>query len=248
METSVNTIEKEDKRIPEYFTQYDIYAAREQRGLLLDITKKYDAEYFWNDLGEAFFKKFEKQEHVQNHIAWILDRLRVVKPKTLLDVGCGFGRVLPFLLNAGVIESAHGVDIANNILELSKKYLEPSNKKLKDKDGKEITPPDFRDKITFQLSDVRKLDLESNSYDCVLTCELLQHLPPEDISQACLELTRVTKKSIICIERWAFPGEHAEPHLWSHNLVDEFKKLGLEIKQAAGIGSGVQGLVVFKRG
>lgn len=229
-----------------YFTQHDIYATQGRRGLLLEIKKEYDPKQFWDDLGEKYFNKFNKQEQLQQHLPWILDRLRVIKPDTFLDVGCGFGRILPFLLDSGVVKSAHGVDIAQNILKSSKKYLEPKNITVKDKNGNESSPPDFRDRIKFQLSDVRSLDLKYNSFDCVLTCEVLQHLHPRDIKKACSELMRVTKHAVICIERWGFPGEHSEPHLWSHELVREFTALGFNVVQATSVAQTTQGVIVFK--
>lgn len=237
---------------PKQFTQHDIYAAQKRiktgNSPNLDYKKTYDAEFFWQDLGEEYFKRFQKQEMLQINIGWLIDVVKTLKCETLIDIGCGFGRVLPFLIESKTVKSCHGVDIAQNILNCHEKYLEPSKVEVKNKAGDIIKAPDYRDLITFSIGDGRHLkDIESNSYDCALSSEVLQHTAPEDIERFCQELVRVSKVGVICIERWGFPSEHAEPHIWSHNLADVFEKLGLRVAQVTTVSNGQQGIVALKR-
>lgn len=50
--------------------------------------------------------------------------------------------------------------------------------------------PDF-------VADIRELPMEGNSFDVVLACEILEHIPWKDVATALAELCRVTKKYAI---------------------------------------------------
>ena len=110
-----------------------------------------------------------------------------------------------------------------------------------------IQPVDLREKINISEGDVRKLDAESNSYGCVLSHELLQHLNPEEALDSLREMIRVSSKYVIMVERWGFPGEHSEPHLWSHNLSEMAKEVGVDVLQIMIVNNGMQGVVLKKK-
>ena len=259
----------------EYFTKADIYKVREQGGKGLPIGKVYDPERFWNDLGEDYYKAFTSQQQLQANTPWIIDRIKMLGVATMLDIGCGFGRILPFLLEAGVVKSCVGVDISDSILKCAEDYLNPTpsdNMKLDDYRNKlketkmddmlkikleelliqqyakrKQSPPDFRDKSTLKKADARELSFESDSFDCVLSNETLQHLCPEDAEDVLLHMVRASKNSIVLVERWAYPGEHSQPDLWSHNYVEILNKLGVNVAQSSVVSNGIQGIVALKR-
>ncbi len=238
----------EEKVSDNLFNHKDILDAIAKQGREMPIGKDYDPVYFWNELGEEYFKKFNRRESFYVNVLWMIDRLKMLDVKTLLDVGTGFGRVLPFLLEEGVIEKATGLDAAPNILKSADAYLkphEPTEEEKKKPDYKE--PPDYRSKIEFLEADVRKIPLESETFDVVLVSEVLQHLEPEDLMDAVRECVRMARKAVVMVERWAFPSEHAEPHLWSHNISQVLKDLGVEVTQVTTIGQGLQGIVALKR-
>ena len=45
--------------------------------------------------------------------------------------------------------------------------------------------------------DVRSLDFPPGHFDVVLCSEVLEHIPPQDLAQACRELARVTKSHVV---------------------------------------------------
>ena len=273
-----------DKVESKYFTYDDLQAVIKRGGKGIPINKPYCPKEFWESMGEKFYRAFDKPEKCSFGVEFFLDRIKQFQPvASLLDVGCGFGRIGPFLLQANVIEKYTGIDISNKILKCADEYLDPSVKE--DTDAKQIegffsngqlsletkslvsdgvkslietikskakeksskNKVDYREKITLLDGDARGLKLESESFDCVISNECLQHLSPDDAIKACRELARVSKNSIILLERWAFPGEHAEPHIWSHNYSEIFNNLGLDVLQITTIVQGLQGVVVRKR-
>jgi len=260
----------------EYFTYDDILDSRKLGGKELPL-KQYDPYTFWESMGSRWYETFDRREKLASNVAWMVDRLKVMNVSTLLDAGCGFGRLLPFALDAEVIKEGWGVDISPTILKSSDAYLEPNSnyhdeiskmkallsdsntpKLVKDavkpilerEAGKtpigRQTPADFRDKIHLELGDIRQMKYLDGQFDCVMSNETLQHLKPTDVYKAAGEMKRVAGKYILCMERWAFPSEHSEPHIWSHDLSKIFSDIGCDVLQCTTVVPGIQGLVIKK--
>ena len=72
--------------------------------------------------------------------------------------------------------------------------------------GFKVTTCDYaKDLNPDYVSDVRKLPFEDNSFDLVLCCEVLEHIPFDDFDKALNEIKRVTrKKSIISLPYFGY--------------------------------------------
>lgn len=228
---------------PKYFTYHDIVAAIKNRGMGLPLDKTYDPETFWNGLGDEYYKRFRKKEQFMVNAHWIIDIVNVLGAVSLLEPGCGFGRLLPILLeNCPTLKKADGFDIADNILRCSAEYLKPM-----EPTEENPNPPNFEDVINLKKGDIRKMtDYESNSYDVVVSSETIQHLSPRDAESAIREMVRVAKRAVVLIERWGFPGEHAEPHMWTHNYAEFLSQLGTRIAKSVSIGQNMHLVVALK--
>lgn len=267
----------------ELFTQTDIYEARDNRGRLLPLEKAYDPAFFWEDIAETYYRQFTKPEMFQINVAWFIDRLKVLKPASVLEAGCGFGRILPFLLQAGCFKEVHGVDVSKKMLELAQDYLNPvpgvnlkqpklsemaldqrlpeevraqlkllADKHEKPAEGPKTELPDFRGQIKLTEGDIRSLPFEDRAFELVMTSEVVQHLNPKDAVLAIRECTRVAGRVVILVERWGFPSEHAEPHIWSHDLGSIIKEIDTageyQLAQVCSVNQGVQGVVAIRQG
>ena len=62
----------------------------------------------------------------------------------------------------------------------------------------DVTTCDFDKKLEPDyVADIRKLPFEDNSFDVAVACEILEHLPWNDVDKALKELCRITKKYVI---------------------------------------------------
>ena len=97
---------------------------------------------------------------------------------TVLEIGCNTGDNLLALADLGL--AATGIEPNGNARSLA------TNRGL-------------------QILDARAEDLpfEEDSFDLVLTCGLLIHIPPETFNRALTEIHRVSRSLILSLEYWA---------------------------------------------
>ena len=62
----------------------------------------------------------------------------------------------------------------------------------------EVTTCDFDKKLNPDyIADIRNLPFQNNSFELVIACEILEHIPYQDLSKALTNLHRITKKYVI---------------------------------------------------
>ena len=202
------------------------------KGTFLDITKRYVGLDFWESSAEYFYKSHQKKNQYQQNVGWLLQKLNVLKPKTILDLGCGFGRLLPFMYD-GMGEKPEkiiGADFCQKMIEYSKDYLKDY---------------EHKDKLKVVMVDGRSIPYKNDEFDCVVTDALFSHLKFSDAQKVANEIGRVTSKYVVTMERYIFDGEHPEPHVYSWDINKFFRFRVLERKA---IGPGIVGTVLEMKG
>ncbi len=64
--------------------------------------------------------------------------------------------------------------------------------------GYKVTTCDFDNSVEPDVvADVRKLPFENDSFDCIMACQVLEHIPFEDFEKVVGDLARITKKYAI---------------------------------------------------
>jgi len=64
--------------------------------------------------------------------------------------------------------------------------------------GYDITTCDFDASLRPDyVADIRELPFKDNSFDAILACEILEHIPFKDVPKALGELRRITKKYVV---------------------------------------------------
>lgn len=95
------------------------------------------------------------------------------RPKTVLEVGCGEGKLAHHLVTSGLdVDRFVACDLDLEHLETG---LAPS--------------------ITFQRASIYELPFDARSFDLVVCCEVLEHL--EEPRRGLAEIARVAKKSLV---------------------------------------------------
>ena len=218
----------------EFFMVEDIWNEKDKQ-IPINPSKIYDPQKFWDGYGERFYKEHSKREHFQNGVnlnnpvAWLIFKMKALGISTVLEAGCGFGRLAPFIIDAEAAKEYFGVDFSEKILECHKKYIPSEGEKAYK----------FIDHVHFKKASAKHMPFSNASMDCVICSELLQHMSRTKADHTLREMKRISRKYVIAIERFVFEGERPQPHMWSHNTVALASNMGLKVIESKVIGNGL---------
>jgi len=196
----------------------DSYKDKKRRNYL----GEYNPDSFWLEMGKTYLKTFTADPTIREgtdfklNIRELVARIYHIRPQTVLEVGCGFGRCMPFVKIAckETVKKVVGIEFSKSMIEDSKLYLQ--NYPIKD--DLEIIHANAKD-----------LPFKDKEFDLTYTHCCLTHIPPCDIPRVTSEIGRVTKSWIVHVERFRYPYEHPNQHRWSHLLPPYYLDKGWEL-------------------
>jgi SAM-dependent methyltransferase len=174
---------------------------------------------FWESSAEAIHGQWGSGRDDYLVLGKILDRYH---PLTLLDVGCGSGRLFPLYAEKGITDFV-GVDISEKALAIA------------------------RD--SFPDADLRRqglidLDFADDFFDLCVCNRVLQHVPEKDIHKVVQNLSRIGR--IVYINELSESDEQNEVYFMkNYNYQLLFNKNGLDCLEKGSIGD--QTYCVFGR-
>ncbi|HWE36885.1 MAG TPA: class I SAM-dependent methyltransferase [Isosphaeraceae bacterium] len=134
--------------------------------------------------GPDYFREQEGQPGRADRASWLADRVASYRPTSILEVGCGYGKLIRALrerTDAPIV----GVDFSPSQLAEARSYL-------RDLNG-----------ITLALATGERLPFEDDAFDLVLTSAVILHNPPEVAGRMRDEVVRVAR-------RWAAHNEDTD--------------------------------------
>lgn len=182
------------------------------KNLFWNLKGGYKPKEFWDKWSDTFMEdEWQVRTHTQHD--WMLRKVKEIKPKTILEVGCGFGRNIRFLLDNNVRSQITGVDISPKMLAEARKYVSNKN-------------------VDFGIADVLALPFQDRLFDLVLVHGLLMHIKPEDVKKAISEILRVAKKSLISVEQnYLSSDEGAKKYTFVHNYKNLYEEQGVSVEE-----------------
>lgn len=127
---------------------------------------------------------------------WFLRLIKKISPESILEVGCGFGRNLKFLIDNHIPASKlTGADISAVLLARAR----------------------LPKSVRLIQGNVLRLPFAPNQFELVFTHGLLMHLSPRQFSQALTELVRVSQKYLILIEEIRSRPRQLNYFTWAHD-------------------------------
>ena len=140
-------------------------------------TSYYDREYYEGK--KSFYKLGYGQSFVSEFFEKIIDLYRALmiklflNPKSVLEIGCGRGRLVLYLRKLGV--EAYGIEISHYALEAAKKEIRPY----------------------LEYGDINNIPHEENAFDAVVSFDVFNHLERSRLRKAMDESIRVSRKWIL---------------------------------------------------
>jgi SAM-dependent methyltransferase len=152
-----------------------------------------------------------------------LDKL---KPRSLVDIGCGRGELFPLFKK---IPRVVGVDFSLNMLEYAQRRVERHGLG-----------------IELKYLDITEERL-AEKFDVALTRTVLMHIHPDDIEAAARNVAKMSD-CLLLFEYWE-PKQIrvTAPHNWLHDYVGLFTDLGYRLEDSYARSDMPQVLFTFKR-
>ena len=172
----------------------------------------YNPSEYWHERGKIYKKNFRYDKNKRLQEEFLIAHLNNISGsfKTVLELGCGFGRITQLLLtNYNNITEYLAVDISPDQIENAKSLL--SSSKF----------PNKQVKVDFLVSDIQSLRLDKK-YDLVILSEVLLHILPTDIDSIIKKLITLSKKHIINIDWYE---DHTPKSQASHNFIHQYEQL-----------------------
>jgi len=141
------------------------------------------------------------------------------KFKSVLEVGCGFGRITKLILsNHPDVQRYTAVDLSPDQIFNAEQYVRSGidSEKLNDID------------LSFRVSDIKSLEL-SEKFDLVLAAEVLLHILPSEIKGVMAKLVNLSNRDIITIDYY----QEKMTRLAPHNFLHQYGKIYDEIPPVA---------------
>ncbi|HJT83206.1 MAG TPA: class I SAM-dependent methyltransferase [Nitrososphaeraceae archaeon] len=173
----------------------------------------YNPSEYWNERGKVYKKNFKYDDSKRLQEEFLIEYLNGINDsfKSVLELGCGFGRITKLLLTKyNNINEYLAVDLSQDQIENVKKYVSSSLKK-----------PNNQLKLDFMVSDIQSLNLDKK-YDLVILSEVLLHILPTEIDSIIKKLLTLSNKHIINIDWYE---ETPPTKQASHNFIHQYETI-----------------------
>jgi SAM-dependent methyltransferase len=135
-----------------------------------------DPQRYWTLRGGVdYFREQEGQEPRSLRAEWMADRLASYGPRSILEIGCGYGKLLRAL--------RHRVDVPLTGIDFSPTQLDLGGRFLHGLDG-----------ITLLQCSGERLPFDEGAFDLVITSAVILHNPPEAAERIRREVVRVARR------------------------------------------------------
>jgi len=165
---------------------------------------KYEPKKFWLERGKTFYNDnpYNNESYKQQEQK-LLDYLYGLDFSTVLEVGCGFGRITRLLLDHFNIKEYLATEYSPDLVKHAMKLT-----------------ADFGN-IQFRTGMIQELKVEKK-YDLVFGTEVLQHIPPDEIKLVVDKLVNMSNKHVINIDTYV---EHTPKNLARHVFVHNYGEI-----------------------
>lgn len=169
----------------------------------IDIPRETDVTGFWDRTGTHYMQDQSelpewKKQGLRVQEKALVTSLRSLRFGSVLEVGCGYGRILR-LIHENFDAVVAGVDLSGDQLRNAVDYLKNQG-------------------ISLSQQSAGNLGFPDGTFDLVLTCNVLLHVPPRRLDAVLKELLRVSRAHIVLIEPYKGDNRHfRKAYCWEHD-------------------------------
>lgn len=175
-----------------------------------------DVRDYWLERGRRYVGEFKRhgpfaRRYFRRQERVLLQVLRGLDFETVLEVGCGFGRMTKLVLDEFPnVKKIKGIDLSPQQIEICKSYI--SN----------------LEKVELSVGTVQDLEEPNNSYDLVMAVELLMHIPFGEIEGVLGQMVRVARKYIVNLDWHGPTRKELGGYCFAHDYNSLYRNLGIK--------------------
>ena len=118
--------------------------------------------HFENDGIYVFRHLFWGLEHI-TYISFVINKIKEHDPNSIVDIGCGEGRIISELISSFEASKLQGFDISEKAIGFARAFVP---------------------KVEFNIHDIILAPLPKK-YDSAVSCEVIEHIEPEKVRDYC---------------------------------------------------------------
>ncbi|MBA2268082.1 MAG: class I SAM-dependent methyltransferase [Nitrosopumilus sp.] len=162
---------------------------------------------YWAERGKEYKENFRYSDKFELQEQMLIECLKKYSFSSILEVGCGFGRITKLLLsNFHQITDYFAFDLSPHQIE---------NAKIN------ITGVPKSESVQFAVSDIQSFQ-SPKKYDLVLASEVLLHILPSEIEQIIGKLVSFSDKYLCNIDWYE---EKTPRNAAPHNFIHQYEKI-----------------------
>jgi len=143
---------------------------------LIGIFRPYNVNKHWKKRGEIYYSLDSKNDRSAQE-AQIVEYLKKISFNSVLEFGCGYGRLTKQILDNFSVEKYVAFDLSQHQIYNAKNFCKDYN-------------------VDFQQSTIKEFNTKEK-FDLVIGIEVLDWIKPEDIESTVRHLLGFTKKHLI---------------------------------------------------
>jgi len=173
---------------------------------LANFLTRYEPEEYWQKRGKRYQKEFTYTQNFQNQEKKLIDFLQSLSFCTVLEFGCGFGRITKLMLENFQIKKYDAFDLSSHQINNAKQLCR-----------------DYKN-VSFTLSTIQDLKI-NEKFDLVLGVECLMHVLPNDINQIMNKLASFANHDMINLDRYEINPKNQGPTDFSHAYTEIYENI-----------------------
>ena len=164
--------------------------------------KKYKPVDYWTKRGKKYKDDFVHDEFFKIQEITLVDYLKTIQFESVLEYGCGFGRITKLLLDNFELKRYKAFDLSEDQINNAKKTC--SNQDVK-----------------FEVSTIQDYN-DDQKYDLVIGVEILMHIIPTEISTVLEKLMHFTENHLMNIDYYE---DSLVTKLAKHNFCHDYESI-----------------------
>jgi SAM-dependent methyltransferase len=168
----------------------------------------YRPSEYWIEQGKTYQDRFKYTKEFKLQERKLIDYMRGIFPpfSSVLEVGCGFGRITKLLLSQFPnIRKYTAMDISPHQIKNAREYVKGVRGDID---------------IEFIVSEIKSLQV-TEQYDLVIAAEVLLHILPSEITDIIAKLVGLSSHHIINVDYY----QEKEVSLAPHNFLHQYEKI-----------------------